>query len=65
MGSGGYADPDDSEYMYAETKLWKDGLDSWTLDAIKEYIAAERATGLQYGNEYVSHDLIPSFYLCE
>ena len=43
VGSGGYADPDDSEYMYAETKLWKDGLDSWTLDAIKEYIAAERA----------------------
>ena len=65
VGSGGYGDPDDPEYMYAETKLWKDDLDSWPLDAIKEYIATERAAGLQYGGKYVSHDLIPSFYLCE
>lgn len=64
-GSGGYIDPSNPEYMYAKTKLWKDGLGSWTLDAVKEYISTERATGLQYGSEYVSHDLIPSFYLCE
>ena len=65
VGSGGYADPDDSEYIYAETGLWKDGLDSWTLDAVREYIARERGAGLQYGGKYVSHDLVPSFYLCE
>lgn len=32
---------------------------------LQEYIATERAAGLQYGGKYVSHDLIPSFYLCE
>lgn len=65
VGSGGYTDPDDPEYMYAETGLWKDDLGSWTLDAIKEYVARERATGLHYGSKYASHDLVPSFYLCE
>ena len=32
---------------------------------LQEYIAEERATGLQYGSKYASHDLVPSFYLCE
>ena len=65
VGSGGYDDPDNPEYMYAETQIWKDGLGPWPLDAVKEYIAEERATGLQYGSKYASHDLVPSFYLCE
>lgn len=36
VGNGGYGDLDDSEYMHIEAKLWRDGLDSWSLDAIKE-----------------------------
>ena len=62
-GSGGYTDPDDPEYMYAETQLFTEGLENRTLDEIKAYIDQQRAAGLRYGNQYVSHDLVPSFYL--
>ncbi|MBR2806910.1 MAG: hypothetical protein IKE18_09070 [Oscillospiraceae bacterium] len=63
VGSGGYTDPEDPEYVYAETQLWKDDLETKTPEEIKEYIAAERKTGFNYGNKYRSHDLVPSFYL--
>ena len=32
---------------------------------LQEYIATKRAAGLQYDSKYASHDLIPSFHLCE
>ena len=64
-GSGGYSDPDDTQYMFAETQSFKDGLEIYTIDDIKEYISNQREAGIQYGNKYHSHDLVPSFYLGE
>ena len=65
VGSGGFSDPENDEYMYAETQLYKDGLETNTLDEIKEYIQQERKKGFQYGNKYRSHDLVPSFDLAD
>ena len=65
IGSGGYTDSEDDEYVYAETQLYKEGLETKTLDEIKEYIHQERKTGFKYGSKYRSHDLVPSFYLAD
>ena len=65
VGSGGYKDPEDDKYVYAETQLYKESLESYTLAEIREYINKERRTGFQYGNRYKSHDLVPSFYLAD
>lgn len=65
VGSGGYKDPDNDEFIYAETQLYKEGLETYTLDEIREYIDHERKTGFGYGSKYTSHDLIPSFYLAD
>ena len=65
VGSGGYSDPDNDECLYAETQLYKDELGTKTLDEIKAYIDQERETGLRYGEQYRSHDLVPSFYLVD
>ena len=65
VGSGGYTDPRNDEYFYAETQSFKDGLETKTLDEIKEYINQVRNTGIQYGIKYKSHDLIPSFYIVD
>ena len=51
--------------IYAETQLYKEGLETYSLDKIREYIEQERKTGFQYGSKYRSHDLVPSFYLAE
>ena len=53
------------DLLYAETQLYKGGLEKCTLDQIKEYIEHERKTGFRYGRKYRSHDLIPSFYLAD
>ena len=63
VGSGGYIDPEDSEYIYVETQLYEEGLEAKTLDEIMEYITSVRENGLQYDNKYVSHELVPSFFL--
>lgn len=63
VGSGGYVDPDDLEYVYAETRLCAENLETKTLDEIKDYITKERKTGFRYGSKYSSHDLVPSFEL--
>ena len=65
VGSGGYRDPDNDEFVYVETQLYKEGLDTYTLSEIKEYINQERETGFRYGSKYKSHDLVPSFYLAD
>ena len=65
VGSGGYMDPENNEFVYAETQLYKEDLETKTLDEIKDYINQERNTGFQYGNKYRSHDLVPSFYLAD
>lgn len=63
VGSGGYIDPVSGGFVYAETGLYKDGLEACTLDEIREYIERERKTGIRYGDRYRSHDLVPSFCL--
>lgn len=65
VGAGGYADPDDPEYLYAETQLCAENLEAKTLGEVKEYIARERETGFRYGSEYRSHELVPSFVLAD
>ena len=60
--SGGYRDPENDEYIYAEPQLYKDGLETNTLDEILEYINQERKKGFRYYSKYKSHDLVPSFY---
>ena len=65
VGSGGYSDPDDPKYLYAETHICIGDLEAKTLDEIKEYIAREREAGFQFGHRYFSHDLVPSFELLD
>lgn len=65
VGSGGYKDPENDEFVYAETQLYKEGLETHTPEEIKEYIEHERKAGFRYGNRYRSHDLVPSFDLTD
>lgn len=65
VGSGGFRDPENDEFIFAETQLYKDGLETYTLDEIKKYIDQERKTGFRYGSKYKSHDLVPSFTLAD
>ena len=65
VGNGGYRNPDNEEFIYAETQLYKEGLETYTLDEIKAYINQERETGFRYGSKYRSYDLVPSFYLAD
>ena len=64
-GYGGYSDPDDREWMYSETWLHEDGFEEKSLADIKAYIHETRAHGLILGDKYISHDLVPSFYLAD
>ena len=64
-GSGGYTDPDDQEWMYAETWLHEDGFEERSLADVKAYIQEKREHGLIIGDKYISHDLVPSFYLAD
>lgn len=63
VGSGGYRDPENDAYVYAETQFYQDELETKTLDEIKRYIGQQRESGFRYGDSYRSHELIPSFYL--
>ena len=65
VGMGGYTDPADSEYMYAETQFFEDCLETKTLKEIMEYIMNVKASGMRYSDKYVSHELVPSFFLDE
>ena len=64
-GYGGYSDPDDREWMYAETWYHEDGFEERSLADIKAYIHETREHGLILGDKYISHDLVPSFYLAD
>ena len=48
-------------FIYAKTRLYKEGLETYTLEEIKQYIHHERKTGFQYGSLYKNHDLVPFF----
>ncbi len=51
--------------MYAEMQLFEDGLETKTLNEIMDYIISVKKTGFRYGEKYISHELIPSFFLDE
>ncbi|MBQ6197276.1 MAG: hypothetical protein IJK47_07625 [Lachnospiraceae bacterium] len=65
IGSGGYTDPDDQEWMYAETWLHEDGFEERSLADIKAYIQERRQHCAILGDKYITFDLVPSFYLAE
>ena len=64
-GYGGYFDPDDGEWMYSETWFHEDGFEEKSLADIKAYIHETREHGLILGDKYITHDLVPSFYLAD
>ena len=64
-GYGGYSDPDDGEWMYSETWFHEDGFEEKSLADIKAYIHETREHGLILGDKYITHDLVPSFYLAD
>ncbi len=55
----GYPDPEDSEYMYAETPYHEDGFETKSPEEIKEYINEMRESGLILGDKYFAFDLVP------
>ncbi len=63
VGSGGYTDPADPDYMYAETQSWENGLSVMNLTELKEHIHKVREAGLPYCGQFTGHELVPSFYL--
>lgn len=65
VGMGGYIDPWNPDYVYAETQSWDEDLETMSLAEIKEHISGKIEEGLHYNDDYISHDLVPSFYLCE
>ncbi len=64
-GYGGYSDPDDEEWMYSEIWFHEDGFEEKSLADIKAYIHETREQGLILGDKYITHDLVPSFYLAD
>ena len=62
-GYGGYSDPDDRELNHSETWFHEDGFEEKSLADIKAYIHETREHGLILGDKYITHDLVPSFYL--
>lgn len=65
FGGSEYADPDDREWVYAETWLHEDGFEERSLADIKAYIQEKRHHGLILGDKYFMHDLVPSFYFAD
>ena len=63
VGMGGYIDPENPEYMYAETQEYEESLETKTLDEIMTYIYRVKADGIWYDSKYKSHELVPSFCL--
>ena len=45
--------------------IHEDGFEEKSLADIKAYIHETREHGLILGDKYISHDLVPSFYLAD
>lgn len=58
LGSGGYADKQNSGYMWAETQIYEYPLTDKSLKEILEYMDGVR-------REYSAYDLYPSFDITE
>ncbi len=56
LGSGGYRDLQDADYMWAETPLYETELNEKSLDEILDYISAIK-------KQYSKYDLYPEFYV--
>ena len=56
IGSGGYIDKINPDYMYAETHIFEQGFDDKSLSEIDEYIHSILL-------EYPNNKLIPSFFI--
>ena len=56
LGAGGYKDPKNPEYMFAETQFYDDGFETKSLAEVLEYIKLMR-------EKYPENNLVPSFYL--
>lgn len=58
LGNGGYRDTKNPEYMWAETLIYENGFENYSLEKIVDYISKIR-------NKYSEHNLYPLFYLVE
>ena len=58
LGGGGYKDASNPEYMYAETHIYKTGLENKSQLEIEEYIEFVIAS-------YPHNNLMPSFFIAE
>ena len=58
IGSGGYKDKSNPEYMYAETQIFDEDFENKSLYEIKEYIKSVI-------EKYPNNKLMPSFYISE
>lgn len=58
LGSGGYKDKSNPDYMYAETQIFEEGLEDKSVYEIKEYINSVI-------ENYPNNKLIPSFFIVE
>lgn len=56
LGSGGYIDKNNPDYMYAETQIFKNEMEKFTLPHIKEYIKSTLSS-------YPNNSLVPSFFI--
>lgn len=57
IGMGGYKDPVNLGYMWAETFISEVNLQQKSLSEILDYISKTR-------NQYANYDLYPEFYIC-
>ena len=65
VGSGGYRDPGNPEYMFAETQFYENGFESKSLEEIKAYIAGIQKNGLPVPGRHTFFKPVPSFYLAD
>lgn len=55
LGSGGFIDKENKDYMWAETQMWNDKLDNKSLNELLDYIDT-------IIKKYPNNNLVPSFY---
>ena len=56
LGGGGYIDTTNPEYMYAETEIYKAGMEKESLSDVEKYVESVIAS-------YPHNSLVPSFFI--